>query len=708
MINFLSIKSIRPILSLIFGFIIGNISNSLAQKVPINFNDYHGYTGTVKYINDVARAYPNITKLTEIGETNMGRIMYVLVVSNMKTGTTIDAHVKLSNMRKEGVKNVFPEKPYKGKPGHWIDGAMHGNEYVGNEVCLYIIDKLVTGYGSDTEIKRLIDTNTFYICPVTNPDGVYNSVERGISQRQNSMKKDDDGDGKINEDGPDDLNGDGYFTRFRYKDPKGRYVIDEVEPRLMVRLGRDEETTKQRYSVITEDKDNDGDDKRGEDSERGIDINRNFPEGWFKDDVIPGGSGAYQTSSPEAHAVAEFFTNHRNILMAQNFHLSGGFTYRPPGTASEDAMHPKDVAVYDLVLGKKYLELIGYKVPDAWQQPDSLDKFREKFKREGKNKYATKRGWEMPRGWINSYNEERDRRYGYGMIIDWMYQQYGAFSTTTELWNPSQNIKDFPKFEGKDARIKRDRALIKYQDDYYDGKFFIPWKKYKHPELGEGEIGGWIPKFRTAFPGDPLLSVCEIHWQFELFRAQLLPEVVITEAKASVLYTTNSTPNASVIQNGDQVTIKRGRSKEKYKIIEVTAKVENKGKLATHVGRGAQLAGNREDIVWLIGDRDKVTFLQGTPFQKLGVLDGQMKIPGYRERSSSVSQGQQGMQRRRRRQPPGFPKQVQQRQRENQQNKQTGPTREVKWLIAIEGDSPLKVVVSSQKGGTKVKNLTIE
>jgi hypothetical protein len=37
----------------------------------------------------------------------------------------------------------------------------------------------------------------------------------------------------------------------------------------------------------------------------------------------------------------------------------------------------------------------------------------------------------------------------------------------------------------------------------------------------------------------------------------------------------------------------------------------------------------------------------------------------------------------------------------------TANRREVRWLVAIEGDSPLKVVVSSQKGGTKVKELGV-
>jgi len=192
-----------------------------AQKVPIDFDRNHGYTFTAKYLKDVARAYPDITKLLEIGESTMGRPIYVLVVSNMKTGTTIDAHVPLRNMRKEGVKNVPPGQPYQGKPGHLITGATHGNEFTGTEVCLYTIDKLVSGYGSDEVITNLVDQKTFYILPIMNPDGVFNSLEKGISQRQNSMHKDDDGDGRINEDGWDDLNGDGKITYFRYKNSNG-------------------------------------------------------------------------------------------------------------------------------------------------------------------------------------------------------------------------------------------------------------------------------------------------------------------------------------------------------------------------------------------------------------------------------------------------------------------------------------------------------
>jgi hypothetical protein len=42
------------------------------------------------------------------------------------------------------------------------------------------------------------------------------------------------------------------------------------------------------------------------------------------------------------------------------------------------------------------------------------------------------------------------------------------------------------------------------------------------------------------------------------------------------------------------------------------------------------------------------------------------------------------------------------------QTRQTGASREVKWLIAVEGDAPLKILSSSQKGGTQVKEFRIE
>lgn len=618
---------------------------AFGQKVPVSFGQYHGFNGTETYLKAIAKAYPDIAELQSAGKSSDGRPVYVLIISNKKIGAPLDGFIRIRNPRQEPVDNVPPMTYDQAKPGHWICGATHGNEYTGTEVCIYTINKLVTGYGSDAEITNLVDQNSFYICPMVNPDGVYNSVEKDLTQRGNSLLKDDDKDGKINEDGPDDLDGDGRITSFRYKDPKGQYIQDEVDPRVMISLGEKEKTDKPRWTVIREDKDNDGDGKRGEDGVQGFDMNRNFPEGWFDDNGYRGGTGDFPTSAPEVQAIAEFFSTHHNIMLAQFYHTSGGFTYRPMGVSSDASMHPRDIAVFDLIMGKRYVEMMGDDMPRAWMYPDSIDHLKKEPELKSKSKFDIDRGYEMPKTWVVSYNEKENKRYAFGLQSDWAYQQMGIYSITTELFNYRLDLPGYT-FNGDDAFTLYQRSALKYQQEKAKGAWFKDWKPFKHPELGEGEIGGWYPQYENnAFPGEILEKICEIHWQYEKFRAGLLPHVVVREATGKVVEKSGS-----------------------YRIIEISAKVENTGKLSTNLARGADLPGNRQDVVWLIGDRENVTFIQGTPWQKKGSLGGTLTVPGFPAEKSVA---------------------------------------EVKWLVKVKGNTPLKVVVSSMKGGTDAREVVI-
>ena len=425
----------------------------------------------------------------------------------------------------------------------------------------------------------------------------------------------------------------------------------------MVQLPRDEETTKERYSVVREDRDNDGDGRRGEDGEAGIDVNRNFPEGWFNDepDGRQGGSGYYAASANESRAILEFFTNHTNIILVQSFHTSGGFTYRPFARWPDSRIAAEDLAVFDEVMGVKYKEL-----HPGEENPDRL--------------------WQPPyRG---------DRPYGYGIFIDWAYAQFGAFSMTTELWSWARDTRGLPGYDGEADRNVWYRALLDYQEEAFDGEIFVPWESYNHPDLGRGDIGGWVATYvgGNALPGPSLEHVADVHWQFELFKAGLLPKVEITEASAETLSSSGNT-----------------------RVVKVTATVTNTGQLATHLARGASLAGNRRDAIWLIGDRDRVKYLQGGVWQSLGVLDGTMVIPGAEDAPAAGGRAAGGGGRMPA-QPAGgrMPQQFQGRGGAAQQQAAgTGNTREVTWLVSIEGNSPLKLVLTSQKGGTKVHELTV-
>jgi hypothetical protein len=72
----------------------------------------------------------------------------------------------------------------------------------------------------------------------------------------------------------------------------------------------------------------------------------------------------------------------------------------------------------------------------------------------------------------------------------------------------------------------------------------------------------------NALPGESLLHVADVHWQFELFKMGLLPKLEITEASAEVLSGSGSP-----------------------RIVQVTATVTNTGPLATQVARGSKPGG---------------------------------------------------------------------------------------------------------------------
>ena len=87
------------------------------QKVVLSTGEFHGYAATADYLKKVAAAYPAITELVEIGRSAGNRPIFVLVVSNMKTGVALDALVPLQNPRQPAVNNVTPMKPLPGEAG---------------------------------------------------------------------------------------------------------------------------------------------------------------------------------------------------------------------------------------------------------------------------------------------------------------------------------------------------------------------------------------------------------------------------------------------------------------------------------------------------------------------------------------------------------------------------------------------------------------
>ncbi|NOX19205.1 MAG: hypothetical protein GXO87_13105 [Chlorobi bacterium] len=81
---------------------------------------------------------------------------------------------------------------------------------------------------------------------------------------------------------------------------------------------------------------------------------------------------------------------------------------------------------------------------------------------------------------------------------------------------------------------EKEKALIEFSEKYLDGKGFVKWEKFKHPTLGEVEIGGAVPFVENTPPKfmiDSLLSG-QVPWVLELTKKLPKLKILKTETKA--------------------------------------------------------------------------------------------------------------------------------------------------------------------------------
>ncbi len=225
-----------------------------AQEAPlITFDHYHTLAEIETYLGEVAARYPELVTLHEIGRSRVGRPIWAVDVNNPATG------------------------PAAEKPGFYVDGNIHGGEVLGGEGALAFLERLTSRYGTEQEITELVDSRAFYVVPIVNPDGRAISVDTPANHRWNIRPVDEDGDGLMDEDPPEDLDGDGRMLQMRLLDPEGSWSIHPTDPRRMV---RGDAAARPRYRMEREGIDNDGDGRFNEDRVGGVDLNRDFPANW--------------------------------------------------------------------------------------------------------------------------------------------------------------------------------------------------------------------------------------------------------------------------------------------------------------------------------------------------------------------------------------------------------------------------------------------
>jgi carboxypeptidase D len=84
-------------------------------------------------------------------------------------------------------------------------GNMHGDETIGRQLLIYLIEYLVRNYGIVPEVTDLIDTTDIYLMPSMNPDGFAKSQEGFCESIQNYYGRYNGNGVDLNRDFPDRL-----------------------------------------------------------------------------------------------------------------------------------------------------------------------------------------------------------------------------------------------------------------------------------------------------------------------------------------------------------------------------------------------------------------------------------------------------------------------------------------------------------------------
>jgi murein tripeptide amidase MpaA len=113
---------------------------------PARDRAYHDYTALTSALQSFASSYPSITRLYSAGTSEQGRELWILEMSD-----------------NPGVDENEPEFKYI--------STMHGDEPVGTEMMLELIEDLLQGYGSDSRLTQLMNDVEMHFMPLMNPDG---------------------------------------------------------------------------------------------------------------------------------------------------------------------------------------------------------------------------------------------------------------------------------------------------------------------------------------------------------------------------------------------------------------------------------------------------------------------------------------------------------------------------------------------------------
>ncbi|MCP4897487.1 MAG: hypothetical protein GY906_10995 [bacterium] len=270
---------------------------------------YHSFESVNQKLEGWAQEYAAIFELQTIGRSAAGA---PLMVARVAAAGEVD-----------------PDQ----RPAVFVGANMAGFHNAGTEAALHLLETLLTDDG-----EVLSPDHTYYVAPVLNPDA-HDGMFRNPKQRlagngarwsngwTNTYGFDRDVDGFEQEDGANDLNGDGVITKMRIPDVTGNMVPDPDDPRVLIKADPLEGQFGQ-YRVVSEGDDDDADGAFNEDGVGAIAPNSNFAHR-YEDDKPE--AGPWPSFAPESQAVMDFLLGQRNVAVAVVFGPANNLLAIPQG-----------------------------------------------------------------------------------------------------------------------------------------------------------------------------------------------------------------------------------------------------------------------------------------------------------------------------------------------------------------------------------------
>ncbi len=518
---------------------------------------YLKYDEIVTLLNQWHEENPNITKVYSIGKTYEGRDIMLMEITNQDTGCGED------------------------KPGYYVDGNFHAGEVTGCATAMYMINHIMNNYGTDPDMTYIVDNFVLYVVPRVSCDGseLYLTTPMTLRSSVRPYPFVDKQPGLH----IGDINGDGYITQMRIKDPNGNWKVSEKDARLMISRQPDD-VCGEFYRVYNEGDivDYDGFEVEVAQPLFGLDINRNSPVNW-KPEHVQKGAGPYPFSEPETRSVGNFILAHRNIAGLMSYHTTSGVHLRPSAQVPDSKMNQQDVKMFKEIgeRGKAYTD---------YPHVNTVE------------------------GFVSSPQT--------GIFMDWAYENEGIISWSTELWDLMQRagieIKNFKdRYARKNYKTEEEDGLklLAWNDKELDGDAFIDWTPFEHPQLGEVEIGGFKTKFFRQNPPNKFLEQeCKKNTEFTFVHIKALPKLNIADVKCEKVSDAIYKISAAVQNVGYQPTSGSGIAKGMKKVAKVEASLNlpegakvlvNKNK----IDLGHMDGWSAKKVEWLIhsGGSDQVT-----------------------------------------------------------------------------------------------------